>query len=250
MQEQMAKSFEEKKKKLIAASRDSTPPMYNSAETDIMELFPINIYNEPMDWLLKQRIVQRFIYFDVMRLVYRSHPVFKPECDWVTARYMDYLLSQRLQTHFTKATDIKRKTDYSRVPMPKVVLEIAEVHMKDLGKRRAPGVKGLADFMKDRCNSNRRVHLLNSAHVQAAKSIQEFAWLIMAERVDFVEKHDVSLPNDHHISVFSKCNYPVLSSFAVADPEPKPQLDIRQGVEENSDADMRRKSQGRPQLRS
>ncbi len=192
MKELMSQSLEAQKKSLAVAARDSTPPMYNDAETQIMALFPINIYNEPMNWLLSQSIVQRFIYFDVMRLIYRSHPVFKPEADWVTARYMDYIMSQRLQTHFAKATKVRRRMDYSRVPMPMVLHDIAETHLKDLGKRRTPGAKTMANFMKDRCNSNRRVHLLNSAHVQAAKSKQEMAWLIMAERVDFVEKHDVS----------------------------------------------------------
>ncbi len=135
MREEMEKSLAEKKKALALASRDTTPPMYNDAESQVIELFPINIYTEAVDWLLQQPIVQRLIYYDVMRLAYRTHPVFKPEADQVINRYMDYLISMRLQTHFAKSTSVKRKMDFSRVPMPKVIVEIADTQMIDLGKR-------------------------------------------------------------------------------------------------------------------
>ncbi len=207
MQDLMQKSVREKNKKGNAA-RDGTPPMYNDAESKVLELFPINIYNEAIDWLLKQPVVQRLIYFDVIRLAYRNHPVFKPECDWVIARYMDYLLSQRLQTHFAKATKVKRKTDYSRVPMPKVIVDIADTHLVDLGKRRVPGSKDTADFMKGRCNTARRIHLLYSEHVLGAKSLQEMAFFIYAERVDFVAKHDVSFYIDENTDDLT---FPLLS---------------------------------------
>ncbi len=179
------------RKKAAVADRDSTPPMYNEAEADVIALFPINIYTEAIDWLLKQRVVQNLIYFDVMRVVYRNHPVFKPEAEIVTSHYMDYIMSTRLMTHLAKSTTKNRKLDFSRVPCPAVFVDIVDNNMVDLGKRRVPGAKDNSAFMQHRCNSVRRTHLLNSDYVKSSPSMQQMAHSILAERVDFVAKNEV-----------------------------------------------------------
>ncbi len=174
------------------ARREATPQYYNDAESELDSYFPINQYTEPMDWLLKQPIVHTFFHYEVIRRVYRKHPIFKPESDVVLSSYMDYVASTRLQTHFAKATTRVTKMDYGKFPMPMVFVKIALDQLMDLGKQRIPGTKDVATFIKDRCANTRRSHVLNSEFILESDSQQEMAHRLLAEREDFVSMHAVS----------------------------------------------------------
>ncbi len=175
-----------------ASSRAQTPPYYNDVEDDLAKYFPINEYTMPMNWLLKKPIVQRFIYYEVIRRAYRTHPVFKPDAEFIIGIYMDFLMSPRLQTHFGKSTGTGGTMDFARCPMPQVVVEIADTVLLDLGKRRVPGTRTNADAIKDRCNNVRRFQVLGSDYIKDATSRQEMAHRLLGERQDFYERHMVS----------------------------------------------------------
>ncbi len=171
--------------------RESTPEYVKDTETRVLNLFPINRYTEAIDWMLQQRIVQRLIYFDTIRTVYRQLPVFKPESNFVIESFMDNTFSVRLQTHCGKATTRVSKRDYGKFPLPMVMLKIAQEDLSNLGKLRVPGGKSVADFIKDRCANLRRTYLIGSDFIEGSDSVQEMAHRMLAERVDFVQKHKV-----------------------------------------------------------
>ena len=174
------------------ATRGDTPDYHNDVETQIVKYFPINKYTMAMDWFIKQPIVQDFIHYEVMRKVYRTHPVFKPESDKVLGKYMDWLVSFRLQSHFGKATTRVCPMDYGRFAMPMVMLKIAEERILNLGKLRVPGAKDVAEFLKDRCQGQCRTKVLGSDFLEGSESVQEMAHRILAERVDFIQEHQVT----------------------------------------------------------
>ncbi len=173
--------------------RDGTPDMYTDEETRTKKLFPINTYTREMDWFLRQRAVHTFIYYEVMRVAYRTYPVFKPDAEFVIAKYMDYLLSTRLQSHLAKATGKrgKAKMDYGRAPMPSIVVQIAEQELTDLGKRRVPGYREVPEVMKDRCGAARRNKVIESDHVSSATSVEVMAHRLYNERMDFADANEV-----------------------------------------------------------
>ncbi len=173
-------------------SRDTTPAYYNPAEDDLVPYFPINKYTKAMDWVMQQPVVHKFLQYETMREVYKTHPVFKPESDIVLGAYMDYVASVRLQTHFGKATTRVSKADYGRFPMPMAFLKVAQDELKTLGKQRTPYAKSVADFIKDRCNNLRRTHVIGSEFIKGTETLQEMAHRMMAERLDFVQEHAVS----------------------------------------------------------
>ena len=173
------------------ATREDTPQMYNDTETMLQRFFPINTYTPAMDWLIQQKPVRTFLYYETMRVAYRTHPPFKPDTEYVLGKFMDYLMTKRLQSHFSKATGTKKKQDYARVPLPQIVVDMANNEFLNLGKRKIPGSKDNAEFFKDRCNSARRIHVLNAANVLESSCVEEMAHKLFTERVDFVSKHEV-----------------------------------------------------------
>ncbi len=173
-------------------TRDDTPEYTNEAESRVLALFPINYYSQAMEWLVQQPIVQDLIKYEVMRDVYRLLPVFKPESNTVLERFMDIVLSVRLQTHMGKPTPRSTTHDYGRFTMPMVFLQIAQDKLAGLGKLRAPGAKDVADFMKDRCTGFRRTKVLCGPFMAGSDSVQQLAHRIMNERMDFAKKHKVS----------------------------------------------------------
>ncbi len=192
MVQTLAESKKTKPKETKVAPGGSTPPYHNDTECKIVPYFPVNIYTEPMEWFLQQPIVQEFLYYETLRKVYQTHPVFKPESDTALGKFMDTVISVRLQTHFGKATLRVSKMDYSRFPMPMVLLQICKDWMMNLGKQRLPGSKDIAEFFKDRCNGQRRNKLLASDFLAGSESVEELAHRILAEREDFISKHEVN----------------------------------------------------------
>ncbi len=172
-------------------TRDETPEMYNEYETQLYCYFPINIYTPAMNWLLKRPIVRRFLQYETIRTVYRNHPLFKPDAEFVFGKFLDYLMTRRLQSHWCKSTGSGRSQDYGRAPMAGIVVDIAEKELVDVGKRRVPGSKDVSEFVKDKCNSARRHQVLGAQYVKDSKSVQEMAFRIYSERVDFISKHEV-----------------------------------------------------------
>ncbi len=179
-------------------TRGKTPEYVNDAESKVLALFPINYYSKAMDWLNQQPIVQDLIYYEVMRIVYRLLPVFKPDSNQVLEAFMDAVMSVRLQSHMGKPTPRHSQQDYGRFSMPMVFLKIAQDRLAGLGRLRAPGSKDVADFMKDRCTGQRRNKVLCGPFTAGSASVQQFAHRILNERLDFAEKHKVS---DHHHSI-------------------------------------------------
>ncbi len=176
-----------------SATRGHTPPYYNDVEDDLAVYFPINEYTMPMNWLLKKPIVKKFIYYEVIRRAYRTHPLFKPDAEFIIATYMDFLMTPRLQSHFGKSTATGGTMDFARCPMPQVVVEIADTDLLDLGKRRVPGTGTNAEAIKTRCNNVRRMQVLGSDYIKEAESRQEVAHRLLGERVDFYNKHMVTI---------------------------------------------------------
>ncbi len=188
------------------STREGTPHMYNDTETLVQRYFPINTYTPEMDWFIQQKPVRTFLYYETMRVAYRTHPPFKPDAEFVMGKFMDALMSKRLQTHFSKATGTKKKNqDYGRVPLPAVVVDIANVELLNLGKQRIPGSKETAEFLKDRCNSARRIHVINSSTVLESKCIEEMAHKLFTERIDFVNKHEVTVSCIIHSTMNMSC---------------------------------------------
>ncbi len=183
--------LEEAKAKQKVRTREDTPDMYNDYETQLYYYFPINVYTKAMNWLLKQPIVRKFLEYETIRVVYRNHPPFKPDAEFVFGKFLDYLMTRRQQSHWCKSTGRGRSQDYGRAPMPDIVVDIAEKELVDVGKRRVPGSKNVAEFVKDKCNSARRHQVLGSQYVKDSKSVQEMAYRILGERVDFMKKHEV-----------------------------------------------------------
>ncbi len=223
------------------ATRGDTPEYCNEAENNILALFPINRYTEPIDWMIRQPIVQDLIYYDVMRDVYEQKPVFKPESNFVLDSYMDKIISQRLQTHMGKATVRASKHDYSRFPMPMVFLEIAQDKLAGLGKLRAPGTKDVADFMKDRCNNGRRFHVIESDYIEGSASVQEMAHRLLSEREEFISKHKVI---DHHVPIVESVPLHVFTFTVDLRQDQAESLDVHGRVEEVSKAQSRAEEAG------
>ncbi len=173
--------------------RDSTPPMYTDEESRARKYFPINNYTRAMDWFLRQPAVQTLIYYEVMRVTYRTYPVFKPDAEFMIAKYMDYLMSTRLQTHLAKANGNRGRAnmDFGRAPMPNVVVQIAETRLTDLAKRRVPGFREVADVMKDRCGAARRNKVIECDYVSTSSSVEVMAHRLYNERMTFAEANEV-----------------------------------------------------------
>ncbi len=170
---------------------EQTPPEKSEAEFNLASVFPINTLTEPVLWLLKRRVVRKFLTYEVMRKVYKATTLFKPDLEHVAATFMDYVMSTRLQTHMGKAGHGKN-LDFSRVALPAIFVEIIREDLAYMAKLQAPGNKSMEDFLKDRCNSTRRIHLLGSDYVSGATSVQEMAFRILHERLDFFHRHIVS----------------------------------------------------------
>ena len=211
------------------ASRGNTPPYHNDTESEIASYFPINQYTQAMNWFLKRPIVQTFLYYEVIRIAYRTHPLFKPDADFVLGVYMDYLCSTRLQTHFGKSTGSGSTLDFARFPMPQVIVDIANTKLVDIGKRRVPGGKDNAELIKVRGNNMRRNHLLGSDYIRGSASVEQMAHRILTERHDFYEMHVVS--STTYVNVGSYTNH--IDIFSVAVPFEKcqgPEVGLQEGV--------------------
>ncbi len=181
-------------------TRDDTPEYVNDAESSVLALFPINYYSKAIDWLIRQPIVHDLIYYEVMRIAYRKLPVFKPDSNQILEAFMDAILSVRLQTHMGKPTPRATNHDYGRFTMPMVFLRIAQDKLAGLGRLRAPGVKDVADFLKDRCAGYRRTKVICGPFMAGSESVQQLAHRILNERVDFAQKHkviDIDIHIDH-----------------------------------------------------
>ncbi len=169
---------------------EDTPPNKSEAEFKLANVFPINTLTEPMLWLLERPVVRRFLRYEVIRKVYKATSVIKPDLELVASKFMDYVMSTRLQTHMGKSGR-GRNLDFSRVALPEIFLDIIRNELAELGKIPAPGTKSLEDFIKDRCNSTRRIHLIGSDYISTAPSVQEMAFRILHERLDFFYRHQV-----------------------------------------------------------
>ncbi len=176
----------------VAQPDENDPFKYSNIETKIKIYFPMNKYTKTMEWFLKQDIVREFMKFEVMRKVYEKNPPFKPDAEQVASKYIDYLLSPRMQGHFAKATGSSALVDFGRAKLPRAILNIADEDLKGLAKGRIPGSKDNAEFIKDKCNASRRTHLLKSDYLKEATSIQDVAIRILWDRHDFFEDHLVS----------------------------------------------------------
>ena len=169
---------------------EETPPNLSEVEFRLKRLFPINTLTQPMMWLLGRPRVRRFLYYQILRALYTKKPPSKPDYEFVAGKALDYMMSQRLQTHMGKAGG-GRNLDFSRMPMPEVFIDIIANDIAPLGRMPAPGDKSLPDFLKDKCNGVRRTKVIGSNYVLDARSVQHMAFIILHERLDFFHRHRV-----------------------------------------------------------
>ncbi len=170
---------------------DDPPVSYN--ESRVLALFPINKYTKAINWLLKQESVRELIKNQMMYKIYAEPRLFKPDSEFVVKKYLDFLLSSRVQTHMGKATGGGRNLDFSRCPLPMPVLNIADEKLGRLSKNRPPGARDNAEFLKSRCNDARTLKVHNSEWILESSCQEEMAIRIFFERIDFYENHMVRM---------------------------------------------------------
>ncbi len=174
-----------------ASGGASEPPHVSHLEEQVFSYFPINKYTKPMHWLLKQETIREVIYIQVLKKVYKDPTLFKPDAEFVMKKYLTFLLSDRIQGHFGKATGGGRNLDFSRCPLPMPILNLANDMLGRLHKNRPPGAKDNAEILKVKCNETRRAKLIHSDKILGCSSQEEMALLIFLERIDFYENHQV-----------------------------------------------------------
>ncbi len=177
----------------VSASSDEPPPDYSPVESQMLTLFPINIYTPAIDWLLKREAVKKFLFFQVVRRVYPD-VTSKPDWETVMQSFIDFVCSTRLQIHMGKAKAAGRsssKLHFGRFPMPQTFIRIADENMVTLHKVRVDGEKDNATYFRDKCGTLRKTHLLAAKYIVESESIQEMAQKLMWERIDFYLEHRV-----------------------------------------------------------
>ncbi len=171
-------------------------PFYNSAEANVMRIFPINVYTEAVDWMLQQTVVQNFVYHEMLRRQYVGLPTTKPDFEIVLFKLIKYTLSIRLQCHLGKMSTKTRaggkNLDVGRFPMPAVMKAIAEGKVSKLHKVKIEGQRSTADFFLEKTGNAKRTFLIGSDQVAKAPSVQALAQWLYWERMDFVRQHMVS----------------------------------------------------------
>ncbi len=178
-----------------AASDDPSEPGITEAETELLSLFPINVYTKEIHWLLQRPMVRKFLKYETMKAVYSGLPTFKADMETVVNKFLEYTLSQRLLAHLSKASSQAAATGgkrhFGRFPLPGAVREIAEEELKGLWKKRAPGEKNVVDTMLNYCTTARRNQLLTNTYILEGSCLEEVALRYYWERMDFYQRHKV-----------------------------------------------------------
>ncbi len=180
----------------VSASSDEPAPGYHFSEAALMRFFPIPVYTEAINWLLKRPIVKKFFYFHICKLVYTCAPSTKADWETVMSTFMDYVVTKRLQCHMGKAKatgSSASKLQFGRFPLPQPLLKIADECLVTLHKVKVEGERDNADFFNHHCGSSKKTHLLASKYVTNSNSVQEMAQKLIWERFDFFLDHRVTL---------------------------------------------------------
>ncbi len=175
-----------------ASTSSEEPPEVYEAETRLMSLFPVNVYTPAMDWLLRQDIVHKYLFYVVMKRCYNGLPTSKPDFKTVIGSFFDYAISTRLACHLGKSTGRASGLQFGRFPMPQPFVDIAERNLASLHRLRVPGESDVSGLYVHRCNALKRNALMSAAYLTNSNTIQEMAQRLYWERRDFYNHHRVT----------------------------------------------------------
>ncbi len=178
-----------------SAASSEPGPAYNEAESRLRSCFPIVVYTEAMDWLLRQEMVKKYLRFETIRLCYTGLPKSKSDWETVASKFFDFVVSIRMQCHLGKATNKPGSgpaMDFGRFPLPQPIIDVATERLGSLHRVKIDGDSTYAQLFKGKCVGYKRTQLLASPHMIDAESIQLMAQRFFWERIDFFRLNKVS----------------------------------------------------------
>ncbi len=176
----------------------------NAAELKLGAYFPINSYTKDVKWLLEQPIVQEYLEHKVMAELYKGYPKVKASPEDTVYAFMDEVFTERFQCHCGMPNSNVSNYQFGRFPFPSLVFDIFQRRIMKLGRPTAEGARSHADIIKDKCYTDHRMKITTGSYVKSAESLEEMAFRLYWERIQFYENgHQVI---DANSSVSSTCS--------------------------------------------
>lgn len=166
------------------------------AEANLAACFPINEYTPAVQYLLGREIVKDYVRNEMMKRLYGDSPTHRPDAEGVAYNFLDFMFTLRLQSHICQGTAHPKSVDFGRFPMPKVVMNMYDSHIANLGQPPLPGMRQPNVIMKDRTATVRRSCILGSTYIDSADTVQVITIRLYWERMSFFKRHSVRCPPD------------------------------------------------------
>lgn len=166
-------------------------------EKTLEDIFPLSEFNAAAEKLLENLNVRNFLQYKVMKEIYAGHAPGKVDYHSLVTTYLNIVVTRRFQAHCGRPLRLKCQTSkfaFSKMPVPAVIYDTFETHIRMLGVPLAQD--SLGKRWKDILYEVSRTELYSGNKFKEVDTLETLAAMMFHEKKDWYARHKVMLSNE------------------------------------------------------